>query len=330
MLVVDWWIFFFVALILTLLTSGRLQRGLDRLLVASFAVPLVILPDRMDAVRPGRGQLLLAFPDADVAHVIDRVQRGLLACSCVVTVVVIAARWWRTSGPRRRALLPSLAGALALLFFTALLVNDLVSGTRSQALLWIAACSLVTVPAAFLAGLLRSRLARGGLAELFRGLGTMRAGRAAGAAGAHARRSRARRRVLAAGVPVLRRRERGRASRSPPPAATGRSRPSSATGDRVAALVYDASLDDDPELVEAVTAAAAIALENEHLHAESQARLVELQGVARADRRGRRRRAPAARAQPPRRRPAAARRHRAAAAAAAEPHRRRPVGARSS
>jgi signal transduction histidine kinase len=47
-------------------------------------------------------------------------------------------------------------------------------------------------------------------------------------------------------------------------------------GDRVAALVYDASLDDDPELVEAVTAAAAIALENEHLHAESQARLIEL------------------------------------------------------
>jgi signal transduction histidine kinase len=47
-------------------------------------------------------------------------------------------------------------------------------------------------------------------------------------------------------------------------------------GQRVAALVYDASLDDDPELVEAVTAAAGIALENEHLHAESQARLADL------------------------------------------------------
>jgi signal transduction histidine kinase len=48
-------------------------------------------------------------------------------------------------------------------------------------------------------------------------------------------------------------------------------------GVQLAALVYDASLDDDPELVEAVCAAAAIALENERLQAESQARLAELQ-----------------------------------------------------
>ena len=48
-------------------------------------------------------------------------------------------------------------------------------------------------------------------------------------------------------------------------------------GRQFAALVYDASLDDDPELVEAVAAAAAIALENELLQVESQARLAELQ-----------------------------------------------------
>jgi signal transduction histidine kinase len=43
-----------------------------------------------------------------------------------------------------------------------------------------------------------------------------------------------------------------------------------------AALVYDASLDNDPEHVEAVVAAAAIALENELLERESRARLDEL------------------------------------------------------
>jgi signal transduction histidine kinase len=48
-------------------------------------------------------------------------------------------------------------------------------------------------------------------------------------------------------------------------------------GRQFAALVYDASLDDDPELVEAVAAAAAIALENELLQIESQTRLAELQ-----------------------------------------------------
>jgi signal transduction histidine kinase len=48
-------------------------------------------------------------------------------------------------------------------------------------------------------------------------------------------------------------------------------------GRQFAALVYDASLDDDHELVEAVAAAAGIALENELLQAESQERLAQLQ-----------------------------------------------------
>jgi signal transduction histidine kinase len=49
-------------------------------------------------------------------------------------------------------------------------------------------------------------------------------------------------------------------------------------GEQVAALVYDASLGDEPELVEAVGAAAAIALENGRLEAELRARLQELHG----------------------------------------------------
>jgi signal transduction histidine kinase len=48
-------------------------------------------------------------------------------------------------------------------------------------------------------------------------------------------------------------------------------------GRQFAALVYDASRVEAPELVEAVCAAAAIALENDRLHVESQARLAELQ-----------------------------------------------------
>jgi signal transduction histidine kinase len=48
-------------------------------------------------------------------------------------------------------------------------------------------------------------------------------------------------------------------------------------GAQVAALVYDRSLDDDPELVEAVGGAAAIALENRQLQAQADARLAELQ-----------------------------------------------------
>jgi len=49
-------------------------------------------------------------------------------------------------------------------------------------------------------------------------------------------------------------------------------------GAEVAALVHDPMLDDEPELLEAVTAAAGIALENGRLHAELEARLDELKG----------------------------------------------------
>ena len=259
-LFVDYWVFPFVALILTLLTRGRLQSRLDRLLVASYLIPLGIGQVAWMMFDPEEGYLLLAFPDEDVAHVIDRGQRGTLAFICIATVVVVVARWWTATRPRRRALLPSIAGAFGLLCFATLLINDLVSGTRSQALLWTAACSLVLVPVAFLAGLLRSRLARGGLADLFRGLGTTSAADLEGAL----------RRVL--GDPSVELARDGA-----PVADPGRSvAPVERNGRQVAALVYDASLDDDPELIEAASAATAVALENQHLLTEAESRMEEL------------------------------------------------------
>jgi signal transduction histidine kinase len=47
-------------------------------------------------------------------------------------------------------------------------------------------------------------------------------------------------------------------------------------GEPVAALIYDRSLDEDPELVEAVSGAAAIALENQQLHAVAENQLAEV------------------------------------------------------
>jgi signal transduction histidine kinase len=49
-------------------------------------------------------------------------------------------------------------------------------------------------------------------------------------------------------------------------------------GTHVAALVHDISLRDEPELLDAVVAAAGFALENDRLHAELRARLEELKG----------------------------------------------------
>ena len=275
-LTVDLWIFFFIPVLLTLLTRGYLRPGPDRWLLAAYALPLVLLQVVwLLFAEPEDGEnLLLAFPDEQIAHVLDRTQRGLLLAVLAATVLVIAVRWWRASAPRRRALLPSLAGALTLTLFTALLLNDLVSGARSEPLLWATACSLVTVPLAFLYGQLRSRLARGALANLFSSIGGSRPGELQPAL------------ARALGDPDLRvgywRPETGTYADADgaPVSANGNGERVIAHVERdgrpLAALVYDASLDDDPELVDAVTAAAGIAIDNTRLLEERELQLAEI------------------------------------------------------
>jgi signal transduction histidine kinase len=271
----DLWAIPFSALMLTFLTGGRLVSTIDRWAVASFVLPLIALQVVWLLFLEQDGNVLLAFPDEQIASAVDKAQRALSGVACASVIVLIALQWRAASPPRRRALLPSVAGAFALALFAALVTNDLVSGSRSDVLLWAAITSLVTVPLAFLAGLLRSRLARGGLADLFREL---RAMRGPALQGALARTLGDPDLVVAYRVPGRDGyvRADGDAVEMPRAGDHRRIVPVEHNGREIAALVYDASLDDDPELVEAVSAAAAIALENEHLHAEAQARVAEL------------------------------------------------------
>src|SRR5204862_1153412 len=110
------------------------------------------------------GNVLLTFPSERIYGVVDTTQRSLLIGLGLLAAGVIAGRWRAASPARRRALLPSVAGAGCLLMFVWLLATDLVTGPRSQFMIMLAYTSMLVVPAAFLAGLLRSRLARGGLA----------------------------------------------------------------------------------------------------------------------------------------------------------------------
>jgi signal transduction histidine kinase len=269
------WAPFFAALLLTLLTGGRFESTVDRVLVAGFVLPLWILQVVWLLFYEQDGNLLAVFPNADIADAVDKSQRSLAGVVCVALAVVVALRWRAASRPRRRALLPSVAGSAALLLFAALLTNDLVTGSRSQVVLWAAVLSLVSVPAAFLVGLLRSRLARGGLADLFRNLNHTGGGDLQGALA----------KTLGDPSLVVAYRLPGSlgyadADGRPvlvPPVAAGRSAATvGSDGAELAALVYDASLDDDPELVAAVCAAAGIALENDRLQEESRERLREI------------------------------------------------------
>jgi signal transduction histidine kinase len=276
MLLQEMWAPFFVALLLTLLTGGRLESRVDWLLVGAFVLALWVLQGVWLLFYEQDGNLLAAFPNAGIADAVDKGQRSLAGLASVAVAIVVAVRWRAASRPRRRALLPSVAGSAALLLFAALLTNDIVTGSRSQTVLWLAICSLVSVPAAFLVGLLRSRLARGGVADLFRDLKTTSRGALQGVL------------AKALGDPSLVVAYRlpeslgyadndGRSVLVPPVAADRSSARVESDGTEIAALVYDASLDDDPELVEAVRAATAMALENERLHAQAASRLAEVQ-----------------------------------------------------
>jgi signal transduction histidine kinase len=276
MLVNDYWTIPFVALLLTFVTGGRLQSRVDTAVVWLFVIPLVFGQVVWLLFLEQEGNILMAFPNEDIENTIDKVQRSLVLLGCVATCAVVLARWRAASRPRRRALLPSVAGCVALFLFASVLANDLVgTGTRSELHLWFTIASLVLVPAAFLAGLLRSRLARGGLADLFR---TMRTMRGPELQAALARTMGDPELVVARPTPGGGYVDaRGAAVTLPTEGTDRRIVPVERDGHQIAALVYDASLDDDPELVEAVSAAAAIAIENEQLHAESDARLAELQ-----------------------------------------------------
>jgi signal transduction histidine kinase len=272
----DAWSLFFIPLLLTYQSNGRLRTRADRLLVAVVGLEVAVLAPLWLVFAEKPATLLTSFPDPGVAGAIDSVQRALYVAVAVGTAAVVGVRWRRASAPGRRAMLPSLAGAVCMLLWATLLTVDLtMPGPRWALLLSVTAWSLVTVPMAFLAGLLRSRLALGGLADLFGQLRTMQPAALQSALS----------RVLhdpefviaypdgdgrVVGVD-------GRRVELPGPAGERLATVVHRDGTPVAALIYDRSLGDDPELIEAVGGATTIAQENQALQAQAQSRLAELQ-----------------------------------------------------
>jgi signal transduction histidine kinase len=274
MLFGDLWIVLFVALFLSFVTGGRLTSTVGVIIVGSFLVDLLVVPFARLLFLPDEDNVLLVSPDAGTATTLLKVRLALGIVASVAVVFVIAARWRSASRPLRRALLPSLWGAFCAVVYAVTLTSLLV-GSPIEALNWPLNAALVTVPAALAWSLLRSRLARGGLADLFRELGTLRGVRledglakVLGDPGL----------VLAYRVPGERSYldGRGHSVELPAPGGDRAVAPVERDGLELAMLIYDASLDDDPELVEAVAAAAAITLDDARLQAESLERLGEL------------------------------------------------------
>jgi signal transduction histidine kinase len=268
------WIMVYAALILSFATGGRLTSRLDVAIVNTFFVGLFVLQFAVMLFLPDERNLLLAWPDAGIADALTRIQFGVLAIAALAVAVVTAHRWRAASRPRRRALLPSLGGSLSGVLYAANLIT-LIAGSPSTLLMSVLNAALLTVPAALLWGLLRSRLARAGLPDLFRELGTLRGARLEAGLAATLGDPEL---VLAYRIPDQHAYldGAGQPVELPAPGCGRTAAPIERDGRELGMLVYDAALDDDPELVGAVAATAAIALNDARLQAESENRLAEL------------------------------------------------------
>ena len=199
----------------------------------------------------------------------------------VVLVLVayrLAARWREASPPMRRVITPLfVAGALLMAALSGLLLADLFELSYSPDLWYVALVPFGLVPYLFLGSLVRAQMLRGGaVGELVATIGgTTPPDRLRDAL---ARALNDPSLELAYWIPETATYvdESGRQVELPRPALSRAVSEVRHEGRLVAALIHDPLLLDEPELVDAVGAAAALALEKERLDAELRAKIAQL------------------------------------------------------
>lgn len=281
--------------------TGRLRSRGERVFVATVYLLVTVGPLLAllftDVPAKYPRNVLLVSDNAQLSDVLDAVLRGGSLAAAVGATLLLVLRWTRATAPERRLLAPVLwCGAATTAGLAASLAGQLLNlpGGLLTVTDFAGLFIFASVPIAFVSGIVRSNLSRGqSVGRLVSRLGDAQSGRGAaslrdalaialhdrslaiaywmpttgtpgigdpadGAAGG--------RYVDAAGQPV-----------ALPQPGSGRSFTEvEREGRRVAAIVHDASLDEEPELVQAAGAAAALALENERLDAELRVQIAEV------------------------------------------------------
>ena len=272
----------FAALLLTHPT-GRFDSRLERafpLVVGATLVAVataVILVDRTPLPScetcPENPLLLVDSPRAADAMQTVATAAGVLLA--LVGVGLVVRRWRRATPALRRALLPVFAagGAVLVALVADGIVAEVVSTDAADAMSPLVFAAFASVPLAFLFGILRTRLARSSVVEVVVALQSGTPLRDALADAFRdpslevAYRLDRRRGLGGAGWVDL----EGRGVADPDPGDGRAVKLIEQNDEPVAAVTYEASLDEDPALVDAVVAAAGLALRTERLRAELRA-----------------------------------------------------------
>ena len=270
-----------VAQLVLAFPDGRLHSGWERLVVAAAYLDVIVVQVAMLMFMgfeqisgcPCPDNLLLVRDDARVHSALMGGQRALTVAVSVALGILLARRWRAASPPLRRAIAPVLwATAMTIaLLAAALLTTDAVS----RALAAAARSALATVPIAYLLGLFSARIARVSVSDLVVELGRLPGPGQLRVALARALRDPSL--ELAYWIPESQTYvgidgQQVEVSTTPGRAVTVLER----GGRRVAALVHDPALAENPALLDAVGSAAGLALENERLQAELRAQMEEL------------------------------------------------------
>ncbi|WP_239331371.1 sensor histidine kinase [Frankia sp. CiP3] len=268
-------------LVLAFPTGALASRGERALAGAGYAVvfglPLVRTLFYAPPARYGvRSNLLMVTDNRAWSDALQQAEEVTGAAVALAVTAVLVRRWMTAGPPLRRVLAPVFVTGLVGGGVTVLDgVLDLPHPVR-QVLLWVYMAVFCLLPLGFLAGVLRVRLGRTAVGDLLAGLTEPRP--AAELRGALAR---------ALGDPSLQVAywhadadefvdADGAVVALPGPDQARDVRLVERDGRRVAALVHDPALREDPHILDAVTAAAGLALDNQRLAAEVRAQLAEV------------------------------------------------------
>ena len=258
--------------------SGRLETRAERVLIGIgyFASTVLQIPSVLfeEDLPSGVDNLLVVDPDQGLSDALDAMQFAVVLPVIAGSLYIQLRRWSTATGPQRRVLAPVMwTGGAAFVVYAVAAGVDVITGEAVDAIERVAILLLAAVPFGFLAGLLRSRLAQ---ADRIAGL-IAQVGQAPGPDTIRAALAEALGDPSVSLAYWLPESERfvdadGRAVDLP----DGEWTPVELHGRRVAAIRHDRTLADEPQLVRAVGAAAALALENQRLAAELRARIEDL------------------------------------------------------
>jgi signal transduction histidine kinase len=260
--------------------TGRLNRPLERALVAA-AYFMALAPQVVGLLLDGFGpdNLLAVTSKPGAAHTLLQVQLLTLSAICIAGVAVLVTRRRRGTrrGRRRSALLVESFG-LALVMIAVLYISGAFEWPGFESTRRVTLVALGLAPLVFAMALLDARLARSSLGDLLVELGAEPAPGELRNALARALRDPSL--TLAYWLPEFEAWvDADGAQVTLPAGGSGRATTRiQRNGAPVAVLVHETALDDEPELLHAVTAAAEIGLENARLHAELRAGIDELRG----------------------------------------------------